>query len=116
MTNIVDKLFAKKQNLADLIDRKIGLINNLIDLEKQISLLLAVDGKNWTVGFPIESLKDLSAGSNLKTRLGDFNTRAKLKKICLQNLEELDSLDDLIKISFLELVIEKVNLAINVQN
>jgi hypothetical protein len=115
MTSI-DSLFAKKQNLATLIDHKIDLIHSLINIENQLALLVSSDSKDWTIKFPIESLKELYGGSNLKTRLGDLDTRINLKKTCLKNLEELDSLDNLIKISLLELMIEKINFTVDAQN
>ncbi len=111
---MINNLLAKKQNLATLIDQKINLINLLISIEKQLDLYH--DDKDCTTRFPIESLKELYNVSNQKSRLIDLDTRIKLKKTCLKKLEELDSLDDLIKISLLELMIEKINFTVDVQN
>lgn len=108
----------KKQELSKLLDQKIEMIHTLINTEKELANTIIPDdsdNSNWISGFPIESIKQLVPTNKLKTRLGDFKIRSNLKKSCSKILDELDCLDNKIKISLLDLMIAKTNLVLERQ-
>lgn len=109
----IESFSEKKQILTDLLDKKIALIYYLIESEKEMATLIKQNSKEWVSGFPIESIHQMSENHKMKTRLGDFKRRSVLIKSCNENLDELDSLDSQVKISLLDLIIEKINFSLS---
>lgn len=101
----------KKQELTDILDKKISMINGLISSEQELASLATLDSQESLATFPIESILDLPNGKR-KNILGGLNRRQKLLKSCNSTLDELDLMDGQIRLLVMDLVIEKIKLAL----
>jgi hypothetical protein len=110
----IDKFLSKKNELTNLVNYKIELINTLLRLDNEKKNLINPESKDWMVGFPIETLKQLESKSMLKTRLGDYRIRSEIIKTCNKTLDELDSVDVQIKLALFDLVSEKINITLSI--
>lgn len=107
----LEALSQKKQELSDLLDRKISLIQGLLSAKDEMSSLTTADNQQSLSSFPIESILDLSK-SKRKNPTGDLTRRAALLKSCNKILDELDILDGQVRVLVLDLVIEKIKVTL----
>lgn len=105
-----------EKELRSLTDRKVELLNNLVQLEKNYNGLANPEIKNpeeWLYGLPIESLRHLSMEGKRRTRLGDVRLREGFKKSSLETIQELEVVDQKIRGLKLDLVSEKIKIALD---
>lgn len=101
----------KKQELADILDKKIAMINGLVSAGQELASLATLDSEESLATFPIESIIHLPTGKQ-KNILGGFKKRKTLLKSCNTTLDELDVMDGKIRLLVMDLVIEKINIAL----
>lgn len=92
-------------NLLGLINNKIDLINILIESETRLNQI-KLNESDMNV-FSIQSLKQLTG--KRKNYLKDCKDNTSIKRDMVKILDQLDSLDVEIRISLIDLLIEKIN-------
>lgn len=105
------KISSKQEEIDRLFDRKTQLLKELCKLEEQYNSLSNTEIKtaeDWLYGLPIESLQTLNADGNRRSRLGDIRVRSELKKASIKAIQEIDLIDQQIKLASFDLVSAKI--------
>lgn len=87
--------------LAGCVDKYNSLCSNVTDADE------------WVYSLPINSIKELGS-KRKRTKLGDLKIRSNLKKQASKLQEEIQSIDNKIKIAQISLTQEKINFLLQI--
>lgn len=116
MTNTTATIAAVKEiknKLKSLQDEKIILLKSLMGLEQKFNDLAsdAESGEEWINALPIKSLHELNLSANdqlKRSNLGDWKKRSILRKDGRKAMNTLESLNNQIKLTKMDLISAKI--------
>lgn len=100
-------------NLSSLVDSKFVLLKNLDSVRTEFNRLAdsdMVSVESWIYGLPIERASDLE--NPKMSRLGKVKVRKKLYKSSMQILSKIESIEDEIKLAYIDVLAEKIDIAL----
>lgn len=101
-------------NFSNLVDSKFVLLKDLDSVRTEFNQLADSDMvsiESWIYGLPIEKASDLEKPK--MSRLSKVKARKKLYQSSMQILSKIESVEDKIKLAYIDVLAEKIDKALS---